>query len=159
MNWPLFFQLLVTAVVAFGGAWLAHLFSAKRVHANSRRTQRIAFLIDAYRRIESSANRLEASDPSLYESPLADIQLFGTPRQVELAQEFAKSFATKKSASADELLKSLRQDLRAELALKKVPDRLIFLRWHRHENNGTNSKRILDATGSPTKVSDGPCLP
>ncbi|MEP6669404.1 MAG: hypothetical protein ABJF10_09645 [Chthoniobacter sp.] len=136
MNWPLFFQLLVTAIVAFGGAWLAHLFSAKRDYANSRRAQRIAFLIDAYRRIESAANRLEASDPSLLESPIADIQLFGTSHQVALAQDLAESFASRKSASADALLKSLRQDLRAQLGLEAVPDCLLHLRYYPHPRGG-----------------------
>jgi hypothetical protein len=87
MNWSLFWQLLVTAIVAFAGALLAHTLAAKRDRANKRREQRISFLIEAYRRIESAVNRpSDSSAAAALESAVADIQLFGNRKQVELVQ-------------------------------------------------------------------------
>ena len=132
MNWSLFWQLLVTAVVAFSGAWLAHAFTASRDRKNKRRDQRISFLIDAYRRLESVSNRPELANLQPIESAVADIQLFGSPNQVRLAQALATEFATNKSTSLDAILTELRRDLRAELQLESVADKLLFLRYHPH---------------------------
>jgi hypothetical protein len=129
MNWPLFWQLLATAVVAFSGAWLAHAFAASRDRKNKRRDQRIAFLIDAYRRLEFISNRPTLDDAQAIESPIADIQLFGSPSQVAMVQSFVAEFAVKKAASLDTILAELRKDLRAELQLDRVPDKLVFLRF------------------------------
>jgi hypothetical protein len=73
MNWPLFWQLLVTAIVSFSGAWLAHAFAASRDIKNKRRDQRITFLIEAYRRLEFISNRPSLDDAQPIESAIADI--------------------------------------------------------------------------------------
>jgi hypothetical protein len=86
-------------------------------------------LIDAYRRLESAGDRRDLSKYSAeLESALADIQLFGTPEQVEKAQGFAVDFAQNHAASLDELLFDLRETLRAELQLEPVKSRLKHLR-------------------------------
>jgi hypothetical protein len=54
--------------------------------------------------------------------------LFGSPRQIELAQGFAESLANTRSGSLDELLKELREDLREELELEVVPRSIKHLR-------------------------------
>src|SRR5947209_333951 len=111
MNWPLFWQLLVTAIVAFVGAWIAHRLAEARDRTNKRREQRISFLIDAYRRIESAVNpHDDRSAAAALESAVADIQLFGNRRQVELVQAFIAEFADRKSAATDVLLNELRRD-------------------------------------------------
>jgi hypothetical protein len=115
--------------VAFSGAWLAHAFAASRDRKNKRRDQRIAFLIDAYRRLEFISNRPTLDDAQAIESPIADIQLFGSPSQVAMVQSFVAEFAVKKAASLDTILAELRKDLRAELQLDRVPDKLVFLRF------------------------------
>lgn len=129
MNWPHFWQLLVTASVAFFGAWLAHAFAASRDRKNKRRDQRITFLIEAYRRLEFISNRPSLDDSQPIESAIADIQLFGSPSQVRLAQAFVNEFAATKSASLDTILAEVRKDLRAELQLESVPEKLLFLRF------------------------------
>jgi len=130
MNWTLFCQLLVTALVSFGGAWVAHIFAGNRDRLNKRRDQRITFLIEAYRRIEFISNRPEIADPEPMESAFADLQLFGSAHQVSLTQKFISDFASTKTGSGNELLRELRKDLRAELDLEPVPDKLLFLRYH-----------------------------
>jgi hypothetical protein len=64
------------------------------------------------------------------ESAVADIQLFGTPRQVELVQELLTTFADRGDVSMDSLLQDLRRDLRSELNLDPVPEKTLHLRWH-----------------------------
>ncbi len=137
MNWSLFWQLLATAFVAFGGAWLAHALAARRDRANRRRDQRITFLIDAYRRLEYISNRPNLTDAQPFESAVADLQLFGSSAQVELTQAVINAFASNRNASMDRLLQELRKDLRAELGLKAVPERLLFLRLNSKADSPT----------------------
>src|SRR5579872_6080783 len=121
MNWNLLGPMLVTILVAIGG-WIAgHTLSARRDRLNKRREQRIGYLIEAYRRLESCARRGDKLDFSKLESAIADIQLFGTAKQVELVQSFAIEFAAKGETTMDELLQDLRRDLRDELKLEVAP--------------------------------------
>ena len=129
MNWPLFLQLLATAIVAFIGAWLAHAFAASRDRKNKRRDQRITFLIEAYRRLEFLSNR-PLTDAKTLESAIADIQLFGSTSQIDLVQKFVHEYAQTKSASLNPRLIALRKDLRAEFQLESLPDdKLLFSRY------------------------------
>ena len=154
MNWALFSQLLVTATVAFTGAFLAHVLSAKRDRTNARRVRRTEFLIDAYRKLESIANRSHVVDTAPVESAISDIQLFGSPEQVQLAQSFATEFAAARTASLDILLRALRKDLRAELELERVPDRTVFFRWiPGHESEEKEApKQSLQPTAPSRRV-------
>ena len=79
------------------------------------------YLIEAYRRLEDCSQQFGAADKG-------KIQLFGTPRQVDLVQRFASDFAARGGASLDELLADLRTDLRAELNLEAVPENIVHLR-------------------------------
>lgn len=127
MNWQLLGPLLVTTAIAICGWFIVHRLNSRRDRANKQREQRISFLIDAYRRLESCAHR-ENSDARSIESAVADIQLFGSPRQVELVQAFVAEFAAQRSASMDEVLRELRRDLRTELEIATVPDKILHLR-------------------------------
>jgi hypothetical protein len=131
MNWQLLGPLLITTVVAVGGWFVGHALTARRDRANKRREQRIGYLIEAYRRLESCAHRLEHLDALKIESAVADIQLFGTVRQVELVQTFITQFAAEGGAPMDDLLQDLRRDLRGELRLQPVPERVLHLRIHK----------------------------
>jgi hypothetical protein len=63
-----------------------------------------------------------------FERSIADVQLFGSPKQVQLAREFAKNFARDGNASLDSLLNELRNALRKELNLAPVEPGITFLR-------------------------------
>jgi hypothetical protein len=130
MQW----QLLTPLAAAVVGGFVVHMLTARRDRANKRREQRSGYLIEAYRRLESSTQRHGPLDASKLESAVADIQLFGSPSQVQLVQEFAAEFAAQRGASLDALLRELRRDLRVELNLESVPDRILHLRIKNDEN-------------------------
>jgi len=62
------------------------------------------------------------------ESAVADVQLFGSAIQVNAAQRFALEMAGQGHASLDDLLLSLRNELRKELQLEHIQGRLTYLR-------------------------------
>lgn len=129
MDINLLFTLLVTVVVAIAGWFLVHHLSSNRERAAKRRDVRIQYLIEAWRRLENAVDRKDNPKYAVdLEAAISDIQLFGSRAEVELAQEFAEVLAEDKSASVDELLEALRNDLRKELRLEIVPRGIKHLR-------------------------------
>lgn len=130
MDWKLFAQLVVTFTVAALGWLVAHYLTARRDFANERRKIIISYLLEAYRRLEASAN---SSDPrskrSQTESAIADIQLFGSPQQVKMAADFSQKISSTGEATMDDLLSNLRDSLREELKLQSVDRKIFHLRF------------------------------
>jgi hypothetical protein len=123
--------LVVTALVVIIGWYVVHCFSMARDVANKQRELQVQYLIEAYRRLEYVSNREGGVTPNLvpeFERSIADVQLFGSPKQVQLAREFAKNFARDGNASLDSLLNELRNALRKELNLAPVEPGITFLR-------------------------------
>jgi hypothetical protein len=102
-------------LVAGGASYTLGLRQARR---NALRSQRVQYLVDAYRSIERSSNRSLTPDSSrALEGAFADVFLLGSAAQQTLATEFAMQFARDQSAPMDALLNSLRLDLRKELGV------------------------------------------
>jgi hypothetical protein len=99
----------------------------RRDRLAKKRDLRIQYLIDAYRRLESAANRTSA-EPADLESAVADIQLFGSPEQIVLVRKFSAQFAAESGAGLEDLLESLRVDLRKELDFGASPASIVHLR-------------------------------
>lgn len=92
---------------------------------------RIGYLVSAYRSLAGASNRkLQGSTPDAraLEQALDDIQLLGSRGQAEKARKLAAVMASKGGASTDDLLKTLRDDLREELGLPALLDPPIHLR-------------------------------
>ena len=122
-------KLLVPAIVAVLGWFVAHQFNAHRDRANKRRDLRIQFLLDAYRRLESAAERPESrtEERDKFESALADIQLLGTKEQIEELMQFFSTHSSNGGASILPLLELLRMHLRSELKLEnEIPSVKVF---------------------------------
>lgn len=123
---------LITVGVALGG-WLAvHRFSAWRDRINHKRKMQTDFLVTAFQNLANSANRPfvpGAEHLKAMESALADIQLFGTKKQIQLVENFASEFAQANSAPLDPLLNSLRQDLRKELGYEQIDSNVKWVRF------------------------------
>jgi hypothetical protein len=120
--------IVIAAIVAVGGWFVVNALAARRERENDRRDYRTRFLIDAWVAIEDAANRSDEQRLLALEDPIARIQLLGTPHQIELAQTFTRAMAEKSRSSLDELLIDLRRDLREELELEPVSDRMLHLR-------------------------------
>jgi hypothetical protein len=125
-------QLIISALVAFAVVALTHFFTVRRETASRRREQRVGYLVAAYRGLSKANNhpRLwEVADD--LELAISDIQLFGTPEQIQLAQQFTVELAKAQAADLDPLLFELRNSLRKELGQKSVPGRVIWLKVER----------------------------
>ena len=100
------------------GGLIVHFGSRHRDVENDRRKQRIDYLVDTYRVLASSANRaFDSQRAQAFEDALSDILLLGSPAQIALASNAMETFARERGVSIDELLVSLRHDLRRELGL------------------------------------------
>lgn len=86
-------------------------------------------MIEAWEKLEYASHREEYDRVKYLEEPIAKIQMFGTREQIELAQKFAVDISSENQASLTELLLSLRQHLRKELNLERVPKTIRHLRF------------------------------
>ena len=123
---------LITVGVALCGWLAAHRFSAWRDLINHKRKMRTDFLVIAFQRLANSVHRPFATGAEHLkdlENTLADIHLFGSKKQVQLAEDFATEFAKASSASLYPLLNSLRQDLRKELGYEQINSNIIWVRF------------------------------
>lgn len=128
MDWKWFIQIAITAVVALVSGWIGHRLSSKRDLTNERRKLRTTYLLDAYRKLENASNRPGNDHLKIFESAIADIQLLGSPRQVNLARQFAIGMSEDSTAPLDDLISDLRQSLRHELELEPVSEKILYLR-------------------------------
>ena len=124
-------SLLIPALVVIGW-FVTHLMTDLRDRGNRRRNLRTQYLIDVYRKLEEAARcrAINANTPQAaqLETAIADIQLFGTQKQIALARAFSQVFANAGGADLDELLASISNDLRTQLLLPRVSEPVIHLR-------------------------------
>ena len=127
---PLIAALSGLAGVGVGG-WLSHHWSASRDLANERRKLRISYLLEAYRRLEASANRPVGTpeQKAAFESAVADIQLLGTNDQIETTLQYVTKHAQDGGAIIDPVLEILRADLRQEMGLRGGAPRVHVFRF------------------------------
>jgi hypothetical protein len=104
-------------------AVLAHRLTSQRDQANRRSDLRIEYLLSAYRALADIAHRelTPATDRvRAFEQGLADIQLLGSEEQAAMAVRVGHQLAAESRADFDDLLLSLRDDLRQELDLEAI---------------------------------------
>ena len=118
-------------IITIIGWFFLHELTKRRDNANKRKELRITYLIEVYRKLEYVSNRSNIDTTEYMEKSMADIQLLGTKKQVELAQAVIKEMSETHEASLDELLYELKQDLRKELNLETVPYPNKYLRIHK----------------------------
>lgn len=128
----------VTGTLTIAGWAVAYLIALKQYTATKRKEARVTYLLEAWRKLEASADRKEkrtnqesdAYNRSL-ETAIADIQLFGTKEQISLADEFIDAMIATGEADTIPLITLLRQDLRKELKLDPPSDGYRVFRLHR----------------------------
>ena len=125
MNNDLIIQCIITVI-----GWIVVYILAIRQNTQIKKKEvTIEYFIQAWGKLEKASNRKDNRYNTEIETAIADIQLFGTKQQIELAQQFAEEIARNKESSALELLILLRENLRKELKLEKAPRKFKFLRF------------------------------
>jgi hypothetical protein len=125
MNNDLIIQCIITVI----GWIVVYIFAIRQNTQIKKKEVTIEYFIQAWGKLEKSSNRKDNRYNTEIETAIADIQLFGIKRQIELAQQFAEEIARNKESSTLELLVLLREDLRKELKLERVPRKFKFLRF------------------------------
>ncbi len=124
INWQLLIPLLVTTVVAISGWVVGHRLNAERDLQNKRIELRIKYLLEAYRNLESSVEtNVSRKNLDILESAISDIQLLGTPEQVDKVLSWSSQFSKtgiQKDVNLQNLLEDLRSSLRSELGLRNL---------------------------------------
>jgi hypothetical protein len=129
MNLDLLIPLLVTTAVAIIGWFVAHRFTSNRDRANKQRDIRITYLVQAYRDLGLAASRDPDSEQfKKLESAFHDIQLFGTPSQLDKFHAAIERWKSAGGTDLNLLLSDLRDDLRRELNLPKTGIPFVFFR-------------------------------
>jgi hypothetical protein len=117
----------ITVIIAAIGWLIGHYFS----RLQKRRDLSLEYLINAYRVIaDEISQRPETKEANKkLEAIITDIQLFGSPEQVEMAQKLAHAVASGGEFQLNQLINSLRHDLRKQIGLKPVSDSVTWLRF------------------------------
>ncbi len=133
MNWQLLLPLLVTVVVASMGWVVGHRLNAARDLHNKRVELRIRYLLEAYRKLEASIEQeVSRENLDVLESAIADIQLLGTPEQVEKVIAWSGQFkdqGIQKDVNLQDLLEDLRTSLRKELGLLPIEQQIRHVKF------------------------------
>lgn len=120
--------IIVSSFLIILGWGITHYLALRKSARDKKREVTTEYLIKAWRTLENASNRSNNSHNAKLETAIADIQLLGTQKQIELAQQFAEQIFRTGAADSLELLRQLREDLREELGLSPVKRCLKILR-------------------------------
>lgn len=140
---------------AFAGGFVVHKLTLRREAVSARRTQRVTFLLDAYRKLIDASERdtLSSERRDNLEGALADVMLLGGQEEIQAAGRFQRDFVENRSSSLVSVIKSLRKSLRSELDLPEIalPSQFNFRLHiegegeHFSEENGSGSMASASA--------------
>lgn len=98
----------------------------KRQRENRQESERLKSLVVAYRSLAGSFTPASQDHTPQLEETLADLILFGSIAQVELAVACANSLKNNEQVDFQPLIKSIRADLRNQLGLEQIPNSLVM---------------------------------
>lgn len=98
----------------------------KRQRENRQESERLKSLVVAYRSLAGSFTPASQDHTPQLEETLADLILFGSIAQVELAVACANKLKNNDYVDFQPLIKSLRADLRNQLGLEQIPSTLVM---------------------------------
>ena len=134
VNWSLLIPLIVTTVVAVAGWVAGHRLNAERDLHNKRVELRTKYLLEAYRNLEASVEtEISRKNLDVLESAISDIQLLGTPAQVDKVLAWSNQFSetgTHEDVNLQDLLEDLRQNLRKELGLSEINKKIRHVKFN-----------------------------
>ena len=130
-----YIALAVTNLIVVGG-WA---FSILQNRSALRRSQRVRALAEAYdtlvragidggkpARRDAAGNVIDYSRD--LERAIANVHLYGSQEQVELANKFVRTLSKDKVYAADELVGAIRDDVRQEMGMARYAGAPIFLK-------------------------------
>ena len=124
----------VASFVVAAGWFITARLQARRSLEQTRRQFRTKYLVDIFRTSEQllKPNDEEAIDEEYispeWERVLADMQLFGSAKQLHITKRVGQSLSEGKSFNPFEIVESMRNELREELGLDPAPFELIPFR-------------------------------
>lgn len=117
----------ITIIVNILGWFILHILSKRRDLSNKKKEITIQYLITAWQLLENASNRNDGTRNADVEKAIANIQLFGTPTQIQLAQKLSDEIGDTQQGDTKPLL----IELRKELELEVVGDKLRHLRFNK----------------------------
>lgn len=149
IDWKIAATVGIPATVIVAGWFFAHWLSGRRDLAVRKREARLKALEAAYMRIAPSINR-PLTDKLMddIETFVSEIQLYGTPRQIQLMGEIVEGFKIPNNiVSYDAILADLRDSIRKELSLEPVSGAVWWIKFERGKP-AVNNPLKLDAPDS-----------
>jgi hypothetical protein len=133
LDWRFAITIGIPAAIVIAGWFLVHRLNGNRDLIQRRRDARVRGLEAAYLRLATASNRAPSNEiADQLELFVSEIQLYGTPKQINLMGQLVEEFKTPgKPANFDPLLKDLRDSLRHELDLEPVVGEVWWLRLWR----------------------------
>ena len=119
IDWRFAATIGIPATVIIAGWFFVHWLNARRDLMSRKREARLKALEAAYMRVATSSNR-PFTDKSMdnLETFVSELQLYGTPRQIQLMTEIVEGFKKpNNTVSYDAILADLRDTIRKELNL------------------------------------------
>ena len=123
--WP---EATIGLISAITVVILTQVISKWRSDRQLQKTERVRFLIEAYKAIEKSALRDSPLDIVEFESAVASVHLLGDKENVKAVERVFELARESRTVDVEELLISLRASLRKELRLSPVPEKFSTLR-------------------------------
>ena len=117
-------SLIVAVVLLAVRVFVMQRVQQRRQRENRQETERLRSLVAAYRSLAGSFSPASSEHRSQIEETLADIVLFGSLPQVELAVRCVRQLERGEAVDYQPLIKALRSDLRTQLGLEPIPLRL-----------------------------------
>lgn len=114
-------SLVVAVVLLVIRIFVMQRIQQRRQRENRQETERLKSLVAAYRSLAGSFSPATAEHRSQIEEALADIVLFGSIGQVELAARYAIAATRGEPVDYQPLINELRSDLRTQLGLEPIP--------------------------------------
>lgn len=96
----------------------------KRQRENRQETERLKSLVVAYRSLAGSFTPATGEHRGQMEEALADVVLFGSIKQVEMAAACVQALTLGEAVDYQPLIEELRADLRNQLGLDPIPPEL-----------------------------------
>ena len=119
-------SLLVAVVLLAIRVFVMQRIQQRRQRENRQETERLRSLVAAYRSLAGSFSPAAQEHRMQMEETLADIVLFGSLHQVQLAARCATSLTRGEAVAYQPLIEDLRSDLRAQLGLEPIPQSLVL---------------------------------